>query len=131
MDQPKDVLLKKVVTDLRRFIADYGKSHEKVAEAWNSMGLIRLHLQQNTIEAKRCFEEAIRILENGDKAAFAITLSDLGWCHERLKDHEKALLLYRKAKIILEDQECSESHPTSVSINRSLERLRYNHNVKN
>lgn len=120
----ENVVVKQVLHDLDRFLMDLGESHEKVAETWNSLGLIRLHMQQDAKEAKSCFEEALRIFaKNDNQVSTAITLNDLGYCHERLLEYDKAMESYRKALQLLEAMKFSETHPRMISIQRSLSRL--------
>jgi tetratricopeptide (TPR) repeat protein len=120
----ENVVVKQVLADLNRFREDLGESHEKVAETWNSLGLIRLHMQQDADEAKVCFEEALRIFTQHDsQSSIAITLNDLGYCHERLLQQEEAMNSYKKARELLEAQKYSESHPRMISTQRSLARL--------
>lgn len=119
-----NIVLKQVVDDLHRYRRDLGESHLKVAETWNSLGLIRLHMQQNAQDAKGCLEEALRIFESCDsRTSVAVTLNDLGYCHERLDETDKAVEAYKRAFDLLEAEKFSPSHPRMISTQRSLSRL--------
>ena len=120
----ENIVIKQVLDDLTRYRRDLGESHEKVAETWNSLGLIRLHMQQDAHGAKHCFEEALRIFEQIDsQASIAITLNDLGCCLERLQENEKAISVYQKARQLLEAEKYSATHPRMLSTERSISRL--------
>jgi tetratricopeptide (TPR) repeat protein len=124
MMDTENVVVKQVLADLIRFREDLGETHEKVAETWNSLGLIRLHMQQDADEAKVCFEQALRIFtEHDSQSSIAITLNDLGYCHERLHQQDEAVNSYKKARELFEAQKYSESHPRMISTQRSLSRL--------
>lgn len=119
-----NIVLKQVVDDLHRYRRDLGESHLKVAETWNSLGLIQLHMQQNARDAKGYLEEALRIFEScGSRIRVAVTLNDLGYCHERLQETDKAVEAYKRALHLLEAEKSSKSHPGMISTKRSLSRL--------
>ena len=119
-----NVVVGKVLNELNRLRADVGDSDVKTAEAWISLGLIRLHMQQDPSEAKSCFEEALRILKkNKNQALIAVTLNDLGICLERLQERSEACEAYKTAYEILKAENFSESHPRVLSTQRSLSRL--------
>lgn len=120
----ENVVVAQVLADLHRFRVALGNSHVKTGEAWNSLGLIRMHMQQDAMEAKPCLEEALRIFKKNDERALeATTLNDLGNCLERLNQHEKAFDAYKEAREIFETEKFSESHPRVLSTQRSLSRL--------
>ena len=120
----ENVVIAQVLQDLTLFRNSLGDTHVKVAETWNSLGLIRLHMQQNATEAKPCFEEALRIFtKNNNRTSIAVTLNDLGYCLERLGQHAAAVESYRRAREIFTDQKFSESHPRMLSTQLSLSRL--------
>lgn len=120
----ENVVVAKVLADLHRFRLSLGDSHVKTGEAWNSLGLIRMHMQQTPTEAKTCFEEALRIFQkNDDRTSIAITLNDMGNCLERLHQHDAAYDAYNKAQEILQNEKFSESHPRLIATQRSMARL--------
>lgn len=120
----ENVVIAQVLQDLTLFRNSLGDTHVKVAETWNSLGLIRLHMQQNATEAKPCFEEALRIFTKiNNRTSIAVTLNDLGYCLERLGQHAAAVESYRRAREIFTDQKFSESHPRMLSTQLSLSRL--------
>jgi tetratricopeptide (TPR) repeat protein len=120
----ENVVIAQVLQDLKLFRLSLGDKHVKVAETWNSLGLIRLHMQQDAKEAKPCFEEALRIFtENDNRTSIAVTLNDLGYCFERLGQHDAAVESYKRAREIFEAQKFSDSHPRMLSTQLSLSRL--------
>jgi tetratricopeptide (TPR) repeat protein len=115
-----------VIEDLCRFRDELGPNHVKVAETWNSLGLIRLHMQHNESAAIKCHEEAIKIYRMNDLSALqlAVTLSDLGGCYERACRPERALGIYQEALHVLVVSKVSPSHRMTQSIIRSIARLK-------
>jgi tetratricopeptide (TPR) repeat protein len=117
-------LLKEVLDDLVRYQTLLGDDAVKTAEAWTSLGLIRLHLENDANAAVSCFKESLRIfMKNNDLKSVATTWNDLGICFERLHLHEDALKSYIKAREIFEAESFSKSHPCIVSSQRSICRL--------
>jgi tetratricopeptide (TPR) repeat protein len=127
-DEPNDPLvLKQVLADLIRFTKELGSTHQKVAETWNTLGLIRLHMQRNIKAAMKCHEEALSIYKatGGSTIDVAVTLNDLGRCYERLNDIEKALEIYERAEcLIREDKTARQNHGVMDSLDRAVARLR-------
>ena len=127
---PYPSVLFDVLSDLKEGIRDNGPLHPKVGDLWNSLGLIRLHMQRKIDAAVKCHEQAIKIYRaNGsDKTTqtqMAACLSDLAACYEQQGDFEGALRLYEEALQILDSPE-GESCPSfhRQSIERSLARIR-------
>jgi tetratricopeptide (TPR) repeat protein len=118
-------VLRQVLSDLRDCQCEYGCQHGKVADAWNALGLIRLHMQRDAEAARQCHEHALRIYkENLQLTEAAITLNDLGYCYEQLNQQESALKLYREAwKILVNEKQLSDFHPCVISIQRAVSRI--------
>jgi hypothetical protein len=114
-----------VLEDLCRFRDELGPNHVKVAETWNSLGLIRLYMQLNESAAIKCHEEAIKIykMNEGSALQLAVTLADLGACYERVCEPEHALRIYQEALQLLVVSKVSPSHRVTQSVVRSLARL--------
>lgn len=115
-----------VIADLFRFTDELGPNHIKVAETWNSLGLIRLHMQHNVSAAIKCHEEAIKIYKMNEVSALqlAVTLGDLGGCYERIGEPEHALVIYQEAFQLLKVSAVSPSRRVIQSITRSIARLK-------
>lgn len=121
-DSEKDVVLRQVLADMKRHRLS-GES-SKVAETWNSLGLIRLHMQRDASSARECHEEALRIVRNlGDKKLIAITLHDLGYCLERMQEREQALTKYEEAISHLKQACVNKSHPRMIATQRAMDRV--------
>jgi tetratricopeptide (TPR) repeat protein len=121
------LVLKQVLADLVRFTEELGCTHPKVAETWNTLGLIRLHMQRNIKAAIKCHEEALSIYKvtDGSTIDVAVTLNDLGRCYERLNHIEKALEIYERAEcLIREDTTVRQNHGVLDSLERAVARLR-------
>jgi tetratricopeptide (TPR) repeat protein len=119
-------VLCRVLADLRASQLEYGYNHSKVADAWNALGLIRVHMQRDAKAAKKCHEHALRIYkDNLQLTETAIALSDLGYCCEQLPgQQERASKLYLEALQILRELNLSDSHPCMISTRRAVSRLR-------
>jgi tetratricopeptide (TPR) repeat protein len=118
-------VLRRVMSDLRTAQHEYGNYHNSVAEAWNALGLVRVHMQRDAKGAKMCHEEALRIyVSNKEHVETAITLNDLGYCHEQLGEHNQALQRYEEALTILSSLKLDESHPRMISTRRAVYRVR-------
>ena len=107
----------------------------QTAESWNALGLVRLHTQRNFEGAIECHETALRLLESFQSSStssasssleLAVTLNDLGYCHERLSHPQQALECYGRAFEILQHSGMKESHPRFLSVQRALARLNRN-----
>ena len=97
---------------------------KKLAETWNSLGLIRLHMQKDAPSAKDCHVEALQIFErNRQRMDMAITLIDLGYCYERLNQQEDALRQYQHALTVLEEERVSKDHPRMMAVQRAISRI--------
>ena len=127
IDEPDNgnPVLRRVMSDLRTAQHEFGKSHNTVAEAWNALGLVRVHTQRDAQAAKMCHAEALRIYaSNEEHVQTAITLNDLGYCHEQLGEHSQALERYEEALKILSNLKLDESHPRMISTRRAVCRVR-------
>ena len=123
-EETSNPVLKKVVHDLRRAQMQFGYHHEKCAEAWNALGLIRIHMQRNAEAARKCHEYALAIFRDHDMAQeTATTLNDLGYCYERLDLPGTALEKYEESLDILQDEDLPENHPQVLSTKRALSRM--------
>jgi tetratricopeptide (TPR) repeat protein len=123
-EDTQNLSLREILLDLERSQQEFGYSHEKVAEAWNALGLIRVHMQRDAKKAKQCHENALRIFQcNFMPAETAITLNDLGYCYEQLSEQDRALEVYREALHIMEELKIAENHPRMLSTQRAVCRL--------
>jgi tetratricopeptide (TPR) repeat protein len=125
-EDEENTLLVEVLHDLEQQRHDLGDSHVQVAETWNSLGLIRLHMQHNIRDAIECHERALRIYRKQQeeaKQAMAVTLHDLGYCYERLGQRDRALQQYQEAMTILKNQNYQASHPRRIATQRSMDRV--------
>ena len=94
------VVLPEALRELQRLTIEHGPWHDSVAEAWNSLGLIRLHMQRDASAALECHQRALEIYDANQTAAslqVAIALNDCAMCYERLDDRIAALSLYEQA----------------------------------
>ena len=117
-DESDNRLLRCVLNDLQRLQQE--GNQEQISEAWNSLGLIRLHTQHNAEAAIRCHRQALQFCQ--DPVEIAVTLNDLGYCFERLQQPDRALVIYKQAQQIIQEH-APDSHPRKVSIERSLARI--------
>jgi tetratricopeptide (TPR) repeat protein len=121
--------LDKVLSELKCFQKrDFELCEESadLAEMWNALGLIRLHMQRNAEEARKCHEEALRIYRkmcDEDRVSVAITFNDLGSCHEQLHQSNRALDYYKEALRLLKEQKMDENHVHMQKTLRSISRL--------
>jgi tetratricopeptide (TPR) repeat protein len=119
-------VLKPVMEDLCRFTDELGPNHVQVADMWNSLGLIRLHMQHNAPAAIKCHQEALKIYKMNKVSVLqlAVTLGDLGTCYERIGEEEQALIIYQEATQLLRGSDISSSLRMVHSIRRSVARLK-------
>ena len=127
-DSVDPIVLPQALSELDRSVAMHGPNHEKVAEAWNSLGLIRLHMQKNAHEALKCHQKALDIYNLIEAPSvhlhMAITFNDLGMCYERLNDRENALLLYNRALLFAQsDAAVTEKVWLFRATERAIDRL--------
>lgn len=121
-DSPENIVLRQVLADLKRHRLE-GAS-QKVAETYNSLGLIRLHMQRDAQAARECHEEALRLFQElGDKKLMAITLHDLGYCFERMEEREMALKQYQQAIVLLKEEHFDKTHPRMIATQRAVNRV--------
>jgi tetratricopeptide (TPR) repeat protein len=118
------MLLQSVLRDL-----ETTKDQIKLAETYNSLGLIRLHMQKDPLGALECHTQAkellIRISNKEDddvEELLAITYSDVGYCHERLSETDQAVIQYKLAQAKL-SQVLSPDHPRMISVQRAMDRV--------
>ena len=98
----------------------------KLAESWNALGLIRIHMQQKTDEARKCHLRALEIYNKHKKnnaVATATTLKDLGFCYEKLTQHGQAIKMYRDAVDILKGEKVPSDNLLLNATLRSIARL--------
>ena len=123
-EKTSNPVLKQVLHDLRRAQMQFGTHHQKSADAWNALGLVRIHMQRDAEAAKKCHEFALTIFREQEMAEqTATTLNDLGYCCERLDLPEAALKHYEESLLILENQNFSETHPQMLSTRRAVSRM--------
>ena len=123
-EESNNPVLKQILHDLRDAQLRFGKHHQKCADAWNALGLIRVHMQQDAEAAKKCHEYALTIFRERQLAKeTATTLNDLGYCYERLNLPEAALQNYQDSLRILESEKLPESHPQVLSTRRAVSRI--------
>jgi len=60
-------VLGRVLSDLRTAQHEYGSCHDTVAEAWNALGLVHVHMRRDTEAAKVCHQEALRIFSKNSQ----------------------------------------------------------------
>lgn len=117
-------VLRQVLSDLFSCQEEYGSDHSKVAEAWNALGLIRIHMQHDAAAAKECHEQALRIYRvNIQTSDIAVTLNDLGYCFEQLSQPEMAMKNYQEALLLLKELDLPDNNPRFLSVNRAVSRL--------
>jgi tetratricopeptide (TPR) repeat protein len=120
------IVLPAALDELGRLIAVHGPRHESVAEAWTSIGLIRLHMQRDALAALKCHQRALEVYKSihASQTKLAIALSDLGMCYERLGNRTKALDAYRGAlELALAEQPTGVSDSEGSSIPKELRLL--------
>mmetsp|Transcript_24585 Transcript_24585/g.67859 ORF Transcript_24585/g.67859 Transcript_24585/m.67859 type:complete len:169 (-) Transcript_24585:1535-2041(-) len=123
-EESSNPVLKQVLHDLRDAQLRFGSSHQKCADAWNALGLIRVHMQCDAEAARRCHEYALKIFRQQQLAKeTATTLNDLGYCFERLNLPEIALNNYQECLRILESENFPENHPQLLSTRRAVSRM--------
>jgi len=116
--------LEKVLQDLKHAHAHYGNCHHKSAEAWNALGLSRVHMQGDAAGARICHEHALAIFRDLEMTRdIATTLNDVGFCYERLDLHEEALQKYERALEIFVAEKLDENHPQVISTRRAISRM--------
>jgi tetratricopeptide (TPR) repeat protein len=123
-EETTNPVLKQVLHDLRRAQMQFGTQHQKSADAWNALGLVRVHMQRDAEAARKCHEYALTIFREKLMAKeTATTLNDLGYCCERLNLREAALKNYEESLKILETENLPESHPQVLSTRRAVSRM--------
>jgi tetratricopeptide (TPR) repeat protein len=117
-------VLNQVIRDLTTARRNYGDNDSHVADAWNALGLVRIHMQRDAPAARSCHEQALRIYqERRLLKETAITLVDLGCCFERMERREDAVQKYRQALEILRMEKVPEDHPQVLSAKRAISRM--------
>ena len=107
-----------------RIVECVNDNNRKLAETWNSLGLVRLHVQKNVQAAVQCHETALKLLDGTPfQMEMAITRNDLGYCYERSDQPEDALQQYQLALRVLEEQHVSQHHARRLSIQRGIDRI--------
>jgi hypothetical protein len=129
-------MLPQVLADLDRLIIELGPSAIQVAEAWNSLGLIRCRMQKKHAAAVHCHQQALIIFQTAASAEckdpslssvilqIVVTLIDLGTCYELQHNHDAALKSYRKADaLILKAPPGAIASHVAYSCRRALARM--------
>ena len=117
-------VLRRVLSDLRVTQKEYGHNHGKVAEAWNALGLVRIHMQRNAQQALHCHERALNIFKDNQMVTeIAITMNDVAHCYEQLSQPQLAYDTYEEALSLMKQQGLSEYHPIRMATSRALSRL--------
>jgi hypothetical protein len=107
--------------ELKPLVEKYTKLSEQVAELWNRAGLVRCHLRRDPVRSLACHAQALAIYQTlftvhtecgidncpdcqlSSKEAerrnvlFATVYSDMGLCHERMQQNDRALSCYSAA----------------------------------
>ena len=88
---------------------------KRAAEKWNELGLIRLHMQGNALEAIKCFHQALRVLykepiRTDARNNLVITLNDVSLCYMRLSKIEDAKRSNNEAYQICKNQGTPEDN---------------------
>ena len=123
-DDKENIILRQIQSNLKRHVCEFGDDSLKVAETWNSLGLVRLHMQRDAQAARKCHTEALRIFRLLQvPVSTAITLNDLGYCYERLNERQRALDLYSEALEVLKRENMEKSHPRMIATQRSISRV--------
>jgi tetratricopeptide (TPR) repeat protein len=120
--------LNRVLSELKSFQKrdlEHCEESLDLAETWNALGLIRLHMQRDAEEARKCHEEALRIYRkcDEDRVSVAVTLNDLGNCYEQLHQSSRALDSYNEALRLLKEQKMAGDHVRMQATLRSISRL--------
>lgn len=120
--------LQSVLQDLENRTRECGPYDEIVANHWNSLGLIRLHMQRNVQAAIKCHTVALQIYRKTASTSIqiAVCLADLAACHERLSESKRAKSLFQEALDLLESSVDNPKSCIHLSITRSLARLERN-----
>ena len=123
-EESTNPVLTQVLHDLRSAQVQFGTHHQKSADAWNALGLIRVHMQRDAEAARLCHEYALTIFREQQMAKeTATTLNDLGYCCEQLELPAAALKNYQESLTILESENFPENHPQLLSTRRAVSRL--------
>ena len=118
-EEPMNPLLESVLFELTQ--AEKAGDRTQTIEAWNALGLIRLHTQRNPSEALRCHQHALTLCTQSMETSN--TCADIGLCYERLGQDEEALKCYEKAYSLLRANNVSDAHPRVIGLKRVLARL--------
>ena len=95
-----------------------------VADAWNALGLIRIHMQKDIPKALECHQQALKVyIHNMKHTEIALTLNDIGFCHERMGRTADALACYMEALSILKDSTLPDGHTRVLATERAISRL--------
>lgn len=144
----KNPLLSKALHELDQSLIEGDR--QRMAQSWNSLGLVRLHTQLDPHEAIRCHRNALQLLlassttsteeDSGGPPSIApysidascsqhalelaTTYKDLGLCYERLNDTTEAMTMYLEAqRIVSTEKLLVESHPQMLALNRAIDRI--------
>ena len=128
-EQVYPIMLQQSLDDILKLTKELGPSHLKVAEEWNSLGLIRLHMQHDAHAALKCHNQALSIFlkshERVPTMDVAVTWIDLGRCYERLGEQIHALQAYEEAqRLLLNDTSIRRTHCVAESLDRTIARMR-------
>lgn len=116
-EEQSNHLVQAVLDDLQQ--AQESGSISETCEAWNALGLIRLHTRQNPEGALECHEMALRLLGKESDCMRAVTLSDIGLCYERMEETKQAVLAYQQSMDLMK----ATNHPRKLSLERTMARL--------
>ncbi|MGK3736337.1 MAG: tetratricopeptide (TPR) repeat protein [Bacillariaceae sp.] len=123
-EESNNLVLKQILNDVRDAQTRYGRDHEKVADSYNALGLIRVHMQRDPEAARRCHEYALTIFrEKQLEKQVATTLNDIAYCYERLNLPCVALQHYEDSLRIFESEMISENNPQMISTRRAILRM--------
>jgi hypothetical protein len=122
-------VLNDVTNEIKAYTELLGPRHLLVGDLYNVLGLIQLHMQNDTTAATECQQRAMAIYRVNNRMTpplqMAVCLSDLATCYERQHNVNAALAMYQEAReIILTKVEIVEENSFHrQSIERSLARL--------
>lgn len=123
-EEESNHLVQNVMGDLQQ--AQQSGSASRTCEAWNALGLIRLHTRRNPSGALECHEIALQLITSSNTQAKcmqeATTLNDIGLCYERLEQTKEAVLAYEQAMEMMKEG-ISPTHPQRMSLERTMARL--------
>uniref|UniRef100_A0A7S1DCF9 MalT-like TPR region domain-containing protein n=1 Tax=Cyclophora tenuis TaxID=216820 RepID=A0A7S1DCF9_CYCTE len=108
--------IRQLEDELQKTSTEFGADNIELVRTLGMLGLLHQHMTRDLSKARDCHQEASRILQKylqddkvegergggGDlEETLAVTLTDLGSCHEKLGEYELANQEYSKAWALL------------------------------